>query len=88
MHLIHPPEPVGVLVIVKIAHDAHPLMPRADVILHSLEGKVKAKPAKVLPHMLRHPVLTLVNQARVILLSMVKVKMRKASHRVTTPPVP
>ena len=88
MHRIHPPESVSVLVIVECSGRLHPLMPFANKSLQAFQGKQEIKQAKALPHTLRHPALTLINQARVIVLSTWKAKAGKASPRVTISPVP
>lgn len=74
MHLVHPPEPIAIVVIVEIACGTHPRMPRTNVPLHGFEGKVKAKPAQIFAHVLGYPVFRLVEFSHVAVLFMVKVK--------------
>ena len=37
MHLVQPPEPVGVPIVIEVPSRLHPLMPRPDVPLHRLQ---------------------------------------------------
>ena len=57
MHRVDPAHAIRVLVVVEVPVCGHPIISRADVPLHVIQGKDEAELAKILPHVLRHPVL-------------------------------
>ena len=87
VNLIDPPEPASVPIVIEIPSRAHPPMPSPYMPFHSFQGKVKPQLRQVVPRMLRHPVVSLLNLAHTAapFIQMVKVKLAKASHPVTTP---
>ena len=58
-------------------------MPRANMPLHSFEGKVKPQPAQILPHVIRHPVFPLVQLSHTAILFMVKAEKVKKAPPIT-----
>lgn len=55
MHLVHPPDPVGVPVVAEIPECLHPLIPRPDMQLHALQRQREPQPPQPSPDALRHP---------------------------------
>ena len=88
MNLVHPPELVLAPVVVEVPASPHPVVPRPNPRLHVIQGKHEPKPAQVLLHMFRHPVLVHRIQAHE------KPSISRRDHRdevsptVTTSPVP
>lgn len=69
VHLAHPPEPVGVAIVVEIAHSPHSPIPGGNMALHVLKRQPEAKPPQVRPHMLRHPIALTIKPAHTIPIS-------------------
>ena len=63
MHLVNPPEPVGITVIVKGTAGLHPLVPGPYMALHRLQWQLEAHAAQVPANMLRHPVVHFIDLA-------------------------
>ena len=86
MNLVHPPEPVLVRVVIKGPAGLHPRMPLAYMPLHRLQRQVKPQRPQILPHMLRHPIISLVDLAHVVFPFIWKMKKVSKAPRSTMSP--
>ena len=88
MNLVYTPKSVAVVIVIKVPASPHPVVPAANPRLHVVQGKNKPQPAKIVLHMLRHPVLVHGIQAHE------KTSISRRNHRdevspiVTTSPMP
>lgn len=72
MNLVHSPKTVLVAIVIKSASSLHPPMPAADTLLHGLKRQMEPQRAEIVPHMLRHPIIMLIQLVHAQLLLKVK----------------